>query len=64
MSKTSSKLAASVSKVRKQPAAHEAAKRTPVATAPSPAVRDASQAVKTIQSKGIGELHPSRVWPD
>ena len=64
MSRTSSKLAASVSKVRKQPAAHEAAKRTPVATAPSPVVREASQAVRATRSKGISELHPSRVWPD
>jgi hypothetical protein len=63
MSKASSKLAASVSKVRKQPAASVAAKRAATATSPSSAARDARQ-VKMAQSKLAGELHPARVWPD
>lgn len=64
MSKASSKLAASVSKVRKQPAAPAAAKRAATATAPSPAARGARQTAKKAQSTLAGELHPARVWPD
>lgn len=64
MSKASSKLAASVSKVRKQPAASVAAKRAATATSPSPAARGTSQTAKMAQSKLAGELHPARVWPD